>query len=182
MNMKKIRLLSLALALSLALSSPVRATQAEPVEEEPVQTTAPAETTVPAETVQTEPTMPAGFLGDASVEYGSRTLDAKKPLSDTASVIRCVYDSLAAEFARTAKDIEKITGRSYEKIYMFGGGTKDSLICRLTARASGKKVVAGPTEATSVGNALCAFVGSGVISSVKEARQIVIKAGMTREY
>ena len=80
MNMKKIRLLSLALALSLALSTPVRATQAEPVQDAPAQTTAPpVETTLP---VETEPTMPAGFQGDASVEYGSRTLDAKKPLAD----------------------------------------------------------------------------------------------------
>ena len=86
MNMKKIRLLSLALALVLALSTPVRATQAEPVQQEPPQTSAPAETTAPVETtepVETEPTMPEGFLGDASVEYGSRTLDAKKPLADT---------------------------------------------------------------------------------------------------
>ena len=85
MNMKKIRLLSLALALFLALGVPVRATQAEPAAEEPVQTSAPEETTAPTETVpeQTEPTMPAGFLGDASVEYGCRTLDARKPLADT---------------------------------------------------------------------------------------------------
>ena len=85
MNMKKFRLLSLALALMLALSIPVRATQAEPAEDAPVQTTAPAESTAPVETtlpVETEPTMPAGFQGDASVEYGCRTLDAKKPLAD----------------------------------------------------------------------------------------------------
>lgn len=106
----------------------------------------------------------------------------QSPLADKASVIRCVYDSLAAEFARTARDIEKITGRSYGKIYMFGGGTKDSLICRLTAKASGKTVIAGPTEATSIGNGLCAFVGAGVIPSVSEARQIVRRAGLTKEY
>ena len=85
MIMKKFPLLSLALALSLALSIPVRATQAEPVQDTPVQTTAPAQTTAPVETtlpVETEPTMPAGFQGDASVEYGCRTLDAKKPLAD----------------------------------------------------------------------------------------------------
>ena len=85
MNMKKIKLLSLLLALTLALGPlpvGVRATE----QGEPVQTTAPVETTAPAGTtvpVETEPTMPAGFLGDASVEYGCRTLDAKKPLADT---------------------------------------------------------------------------------------------------
>ncbi len=112
--------------------------------------------------------------------YVERT--GQTALVDDASVIRCVYDSLAEEFSRTAKDIENITGKKYDKIYMFGGGTKDSLICRLTAKASGKLVVAGPTEATSIGNALCAFVGSGLIPSVAEARQIVRKAGFTKEY
>lgn len=83
MNMKKFRLLCLILALTLVLGSAnamVHATQL------PEETTTPAETTVPVETtqpVETEPTMPAGFMGDASVEYGSRTLDAKKPLADT---------------------------------------------------------------------------------------------------
>ena len=71
MNMKKIKLLSLALALIMALSCVSAPAWAEP--EEPPQTTAPVQTTVPPETtepVETEPTMPAGFLGDASVEYG----------------------------------------------------------------------------------------------------------------
>lgn len=80
MFMKKIRIFSLMLALTLALSC------AAPVYANPEETTTPVETTLPSETttpVETEPTMPAGFLGDASVEYGSRTLDAKVPLSDT---------------------------------------------------------------------------------------------------
>ncbi len=83
MFMKKFRLLSILTALALLLSAvPVGfATQ-----QEPVQTTAPIETMIPPETtepVETEPTMPAGFQGDASVAYGSRTLDAQKPLTDT---------------------------------------------------------------------------------------------------
>ena len=86
MFMKKFRLLSALTALMLVVSAaaPVRATEEDIVEV--VETTAPVETTVPIETtipVETEPTMPADFRGDASVEYGSRTLDAKKPLTDT---------------------------------------------------------------------------------------------------
>ena len=114
------------------------------------------------------------------VEYVEKT--GQKPLSGISEILRCVYDSLAAEFNRTLIDIEKITGRSYPAIYMFGGGTKDSLLCQLTANASGRRVVAGPTEATAIGNALCAFVGSGTIPNVAEARKIVKKAGLTKTY
>ena len=84
MSMIKIRLLSALTALMLTLNAAafcVSATQGEPV-----QTTAPVATTLPPATTtppETEPTMPPDFQGDASVEYGSRTLDAKKPLSDT---------------------------------------------------------------------------------------------------
>ena len=82
--MKKFRLLSLLTALTLTVNAGALAVSAAP--EEPVQTTAPVQTTLPPETTlppRAESAMPAGFSGDASVEYGSRTLDAKKPLSDT---------------------------------------------------------------------------------------------------
>lgn len=113
-------------------------------------------------------------------EYVERT--GQRPLSGVSEILRCVYDSLAAEFNRTLIDIEKITGRSYPAIYMFGGGTKDALLCQLTANATGRRVTAGPTEATAIGNALCAFVGSGAIPTVAEARKIVRSAGLTRVY
>ena len=112
--------------------------------------------------------------------YIERT--GQKPLDGAAAVLRCVYDSLATEFTKTLADIERITNRTYTKIYMFGGGTKDSLLCQLTADISGRTVVAGPTEATAIGNALCAFVGSGQLESVSEARKIVQKAGLTKIY
>ena len=84
MIMKKLRLLSLLTALMLTASSafaPVRANpDEEPAPPATTQASVPPETTEP---VETEPTMPAGFQGDASVAYGSRTLDAQKPLSDT---------------------------------------------------------------------------------------------------
>ncbi|MBQ8411369.1 MAG: rhamnulokinase [Ruminiclostridium sp.] len=121
-----------------------------------------------------------GDMPEKVKKYVEKT--GQKPLSSISEILRCVYDSLAREFSSTLADIEKITGKSYNKIYMFGGGTKDSLLCQLTADASGRTVVAGPTEATSIGNALCAFVGSGAIPSVAEARKIVISAGLTKTY
>ncbi len=122
--------------------------------------------------------------GDDMIDRVQRYIEMteQNKIGDEKCIIRCIYDSLAREFAETAKSIEEITGKKYPAIYMFGGGTKDRLLCQLTAKASGKRVVAGPAEATSVGNALCAFVGTGEIGSVKEAREIVIKAGLTKVY
>ncbi len=122
--------------------------------------------------------------GDDMIDRVQRyiKMTGQNEISSTKQIIRCIYDSLACEFASTAKKIEEITGKTYSSVYMFGGGTKDRLLCELTAKASGKTVIAGPTEATSIGNALCAFVGIGEIASVKEAREIVIKAGLTREF
>ena len=101
---------------------------------------------------------------------------------NTAQILRAVYDSLACEFACTLRDIEDITGRSFDTLYMFGGGTKDKLICARTAEMTGCRVVAGPTEATSLGNAVCAFVGTRAIGSVAEAREIIRSSGLTAEF
>ena len=82
--MKKFRFLSLLTALLLTANAAAAAVSAVP-EEEPAETTAVVETTVPMQTTlppETEPAMPADFRGDASVAYGSRTLDAQKPLAD----------------------------------------------------------------------------------------------------
>ena len=104
MIMKKLRLLSLLLALYLTIGTalPVRANP-----EEPAETTVPVETTAP---VETEPTMPAGFLGDASIAYGSRTLDAQKPLADTedytAKVKAALVYDLGADTMVFAQDVD----------------------------------------------------------------------------
>ncbi len=101
---------------------------------------------------------------------------------DEGGIIRAVYDSLAFEFARTLLGIEEITGKTYPCVYMFGGGSRDSLLCQLTADATGRTVVAGPTEATAAGNAICALVKLGELESVEAARKIMRDSGETVEY
>ncbi len=101
---------------------------------------------------------------------------------ETAGLLRAVYEGLAAEFARTLTDLERITDRRYEKLYLFGGGSKDALLCQLTANRTGRTVVAGPSEATAVGNALCAFVGAGELKSVAQGRALVRGSAGTKLY
>ncbi len=65
---------------------------------------------------------------------------------------RCAYLSLALSYREALRELEANTGRSYEKLYIVGGGAKNGLLNRLTAEATGKEVVALPIEATALGN------------------------------
>lgn len=88
-------------------------------------------------------------------------------------IIRCVAQSLAFKFRMVADAIEEITGNSLQAVHMIGGGIKDTMVCRFTASATGKTVLAGPVEATSTGNALTQLMALGKIESLTEGRGIV---------
>ena len=65
--------------------------------------------------------------------------------------MRCIYESLAMKYRATFQQIREVTGKSYETIHMIGGGTKDRLLCQMTADACNTPVIAGPIEATAMG-------------------------------
>lgn len=98
------------------------------------------------------------------------------------SMLRIIYESLALEFARTLREIEKLTGKTYPTIYIIGGGSKDSLICQLTADATGREVNAGPAEATAIGNAMSSFIALGAEESIEKARKSIQENKMIREF
>ena len=84
-----------------------------------------------------------------------------------------VYRSLAECYAKTAQEIETITGRSYSRIYVVGGGANAEYLNRLMAKYTGKEVHAGPTEATAIGNIIVQILKTGAFSSVTEARNSI---------
>lgn len=88
-------------------------------------------------------------------------------------IIRCVVQSLAFKFRMVAEAIEEITGEPLKAVHMMGGGIQDTMLCRFTASATGKTVLAGPIEATSTGNALIQFMALGKIKDLTEGRKIV---------
>lgn len=83
-----------------------------------------------------------------------------------------VYKSLAECYGRVIENIEKATGKNYDCIYIVGGGCKAEYLNRLTAKATGKKISAGPSEATAMGNLIVQMISLGEISDLKEARRI----------
>lgn len=69
-------------------------------------------------------------------------------------VVRCVLDSLALAYRRALADAQELSGRHADVVHVVGGGSRNELLCQLTADATGLPVVAGPSEATVLGNAL----------------------------
>jgi rhamnulokinase len=68
--------------------------------------------------------------------------------------VRCILDSLAAAFAAAIDDAERLSGHPVEVVHVVGGGAQNTLLCQLTADACRRPVVAGPVEATALGNLL----------------------------
>lgn len=93
---------------------------------------------------------------------------------DTAGeVVRCIYESLAMKYRHTFAGIRKCTGKTYEGIYVVGGGTKDKFLLGMTADACGVRVSAGPVEATVMGNVAAQFIAAGELKDIADARRAV---------
>ncbi len=88
-------------------------------------------------------------------------------------VMRCIYESLAMKYKLNFNNLKKISGKKFESINILGGGIKDTLLCRLTAAATGARVLAGPTEATVMGNIAAQLISLGEINDLSEAREII---------
>lgn len=88
-------------------------------------------------------------------------------------VTRCIAQSLAMKYRYSIECLEDIFGKKIDVVHLVGGGIKDKMICQFTANATGRRVVAGPVEATSMGNIAAQLMALGEIKSLDEARQIV---------
>jgi len=89
-------------------------------------------------------------------------------------MVRCILDSLAAAYARALSDAVRLSGRPVEVIHLVGGGARNVLLCQLTADACQLPVVAGPVEATAIGNVLVQARAAGVLQGdLEELRSLV---------
>lgn len=91
-------------------------------------------------------------------------------------IVRCALESLALRYRLTLGFLEEVVGHPFSTIHMVGGGVQNRLLCQMTADACARLVVAGPVEATAIGNVMMQAIGSGRLSSVNEARQLVRSA------
>lgn len=94
-------------------------------------------------------------------------------------LIRIVLESLAAKYAQHLTTLEELTGRKLTSIHVIGGGSQNHLLNRLTAEACNRPVIAGPAEATAIGNILMQMLAMGEIDSVAAGRKLVKESFQT---
>ena len=97
-------------------------------------------------------------------------------------VVRCIYESLSLKYCVNMRQIEEISGHSYPSLHVVGGGTKDGLLSQFTANATGSRVVAGPIEATALGNIAVQLMAQGAIASLAQAREVIAASSELKYY
>ena len=112
--------------------------------------------------------------GDMPQKIAAYCQETKQLAPNTpGSVIRCVLESLAQLYARTFTRLEKLTGKKFTRLHIVGGGSRNELLNQLTADALGIPVLAGPVEATALGNVLVQAMALGHLPSLAAARELV---------
>ena len=115
--------------------------------------------------------------GDMAVRIGEWLAERglPQPGSDVA-IVRLIVESLAEQFADAVRMSAELSGVPVEQIHMVGGGCQNRLLCQLTADRSGLPVVAGPVEATALGNVLIQARTHGRVGSLEDIRQVIARS------
>jgi rhamnulokinase len=88
-------------------------------------------------------------------------------------IIRCVLESLALEYRQVSEKLDEMVGHHLPVIHILGGGSQNRLLNQFAADATGRRVIAGPVEATAIGNILVQALALGHIATLSEARAVV---------
>jgi len=119
-------------------------------------------------------------MESAIVDYCRRT--AQEPPADRGTMLRTVYESLALKYRLVSEQISQVSGSPVSVIHIVGGGSRNAFLNQMTANACGLKVVAGPEEATAVGNAMVQAMALGVIKRLPDAKAMIQAAFPITEY
>jgi len=115
--------------------------------------------------------------GDMPIRIQDFCRDTNQPVPETnGAIVRCALESLALEYRWVAERLQDMLGRPLPRIHIVGGGSRNRLLNQFTADCTGRKVIAGPAEATAIGNVLVQALAMGYIPSLAEGRTIVRKS------
>ena len=98
------------------------------------------------------------------------------------AIVRCILESLALKYRMALEELEELMGCSFSVIHLVGGGAQNKMLNQFTANATGKLVVAGPVEATAIGNLIVQLIALGEIKNLSQGRMIVRNSFSIQEY
>lgn len=127
----------------------------------------------------------ARFLPPGDHPHLIQTMCAERgqPVPQTpGEIVRCVLQSLALAYRDVLDTLRSLTHQPVDVIHIIGGGVQNTLLCQMTANATGLPVVAGPVEATVLGNALVQLIALHELSNIAEARALVASMGDLQRY
>ncbi|MEZ6058719.1 MAG: FGGY-family carbohydrate kinase, partial [Planctomycetaceae bacterium] len=120
---------------------------------------------------------------DMAAEIRDWCAQTNQPVPETdGQCIRCALESLALKYRQVLEGIESLTGEKIEVIHVVGGGSRNDLLNQFTASACGRPVIAGPTEATALGNVLVQARTAGDIGTLAEIREVVRASSDLRRF
>jgi len=109
--------------------------------------------------------------------------NTSQPIPETPGAIaRCVLESLALAYREVIKSLAEISGKKVDVIHIVGGGSKNRLLNQFTANANELPVIAGPAEATIIGNSIVQLITLGELDGMKDARQVIANLAELKHY
>jgi rhamnulokinase len=96
--------------------------------------------------------------------------------------VRCIFESLALRYRQVLDNLKELSANPIDVLHVIGGGSKNDLLNQFTASATGVSVVAGPSEATAIGNIMVQAVASGAVESVAAVRKSLSKSSELKQY
>jgi rhamnulokinase len=121
--------------------------------------------------------------GDHPLRVQQFCRETGQPIPEShAEIIRCVFESLALRYRQVLERLLALSGKGADLIHIVGGGSQNELLSQMTADAAGIPVLAGPVEATVIGNALVQLIALGEISTIEQGRQLVAGIADLKRY
>jgi rhamnulokinase len=121
--------------------------------------------------------------GEMPTQIANLCVEAgQSPPADQGELLRCILVSLACKYRLVLEQLERVSGRRIEVVHVVGGGARNTLLCQLTADLLDRPVLAGPTEATALGNVLVQALALGEISSLTQLRELAARSVTPRRF
>jgi rhamnulokinase len=127
-----------------------------------------------------EPFLSHGNMPQRIIEFCKNT--GQKVPETKGAILRCALESLALKYRWVLEKLEEMLGKKINTIHIVGGGCQNQLLCKLAADATQRQVLAGPVEATAIGNIIMQAIARGYIKSIEEARELIGRSFEVKVY